>query len=136
MFNRLLIQSRVRSQLDDVVMEYFIHDLNAPLIVTFAPANYFLTPQQANAGKACWGFDFLRKQNFNVLAFNHIGFDNWYRSEGFVSALRELSPLISGFNERIGYGNSKGAFGVTLFADILKIDRAILLAPLSTRNIR
>ncbi|SHH76089.1 alpha/beta hydrolase [Ferrimonas marina] len=120
----------VTRQLGDVRLQAYLHDVTAPVVLTFASGNAALT--EGNEHTDNWGFGFLKKRGFNVISFNHIGSQNLFRHTALVAFLAELTPQLERFPERIGYGVSRGAFALGIHADALLLDRILMLMPIST----
>ena len=121
--------------LGGVYCKYHLSDSSRPLIVTFSHANNFIGTENVEDPDASpWGYDYLLKYKFNAISFSCINKNTWYREDDFHDEIKELAPYIQSFNTRLGYGASMGAFGVGAFASILKLDRVLLLNPISTLN--
>lgn len=132
--NSLELNQVARQQIDNVLMQYHIVDPAGQLMVTFAPAGEVLTQGETEKGKSPWGFDFFKKQGINILAFSAVVEPTWYRSAEFRAFLRELAPKLTGFSERLGYGASMGAYAVGAFADVLGLDRTLMITPVVSLN--
>lgn len=129
----LISHQATRLQVDNVLVQYQIFDINAPVMVTFPPNCQALTQDQVDADKQAWSFQFFNKRKMNVIAFNHIGGDDHYfDSVIFAQFLQKLSIALQQFPKRIGYGVSKGGFATAFYADMLQLDKALLLMPVST----
>ncbi|WP_158638098.1 hypothetical protein [Shewanella donghaensis] len=123
-----------RIVIDDVLVQYQIFDTNSPVMVTFPPGTEFLSKAQLTESKPAWAFKFFAKQKMNVIAFNHIGEENYFDSPALAIFIQKLSKELEVFPEAIGYGVSRGGFATALFADRLQLSRALLLMPVSTYN--
>ncbi|OBT07136.1 hypothetical protein A9267_14825 [Shewanella sp. UCD-FRSSP16_17] len=129
----LIEHQTVRLQVDNVLVQYHIFDTNEPVMVTFPPNCQALTQDQVDVDKQAWSFQFFSKRKMNIIAFNHIGGDDHYfDSFIFAQFLQKLSLALQQFPKRIGYGVSKGGFATAFHADTLKLDKALLLMPVST----
>ena len=60
--------------------------------------------------------------------------NSWYRNYSFYEFTKIFAKSLDTFSERLGYGGSMGAYGVSAYANILKIDRVLLMNPISTLN--
>ncbi|KAB2824740.1 cytosolic protein [Aliivibrio finisterrensis] len=120
--------------LDDVFVKYEFIDLDKPLLFTFSPAGTNLKEQDLHDDFAPWGYHLAQKQEVNIIAFQHLGQSNWFRSRNLIFFLEQLSTLLEPFKNRLGYGLSRGGFAVGAFADVLKLDQVLLFHPVSTKN--
>ena len=120
--------------LGDVYVKYDFIDINKPLLFTFSPAGTDVQEQDLHADFAPWGYHLAQKQNVNVIAFQHLGKSNWFRNRNLIFFLEQLSPLLTSFKTRLGYGLSRGGFAVGAFAKLLKLDQVLLFHPVSTKN--
>ncbi|MDP4984442.1 cytosolic protein, partial [Pseudoalteromonas tunicata] len=120
--------------LDDVFVKYDFVDLDKPLLFTFSPAGTNVQEQDLHSDFAPWGYKLGKKQNVNIISFQHLGKSNWFRSRNLIFFLEQLSPLLEPFNQRLGYGLSRGGFAVGAFANLLKLDQVLLFHPVSTKN--
>lgn len=118
---------------DTIVYKYDFHDLSKPLIVTFSPANISVDKVNGEYSSP-WAFDFLRKKGLNVLSFSCSSKKNWYRSEPLRKFIDKLSKELPQFSEKIGYGSSMGAYAVSAYSNLLKLNRVLLINPISTLN--
>ncbi|ABV38634.1 hypothetical protein Ssed_4030 [Shewanella sediminis HAW-EB3] len=123
----------VRQRIGNVIMLYRLVDVNAPVVITFPPADHGVAESEAWSCTP-WGFDFLTSQKINTISFADIGEHFYYHSAEFVNFIELLAQELVIFPQRLGYGVSKGGFGVSLHADRLGLDRALLMMPLSTFN--
>ncbi|WP_076537245.1 hypothetical protein [Shewanella sp. UCD-KL21] len=130
----LKLNQQVRIQVDDVFIQYHIFDVNQPIMVTFSPYSEPITDEQITSGKSAWGFNFFAKRQLNVVAFNQIGKNNIFESQIFEVFLVDFGKQLTLFPSRIGYGASLGGFALALYAEVLRLDRALLLMPVSTFN--
>ena len=119
--------------IDNIYGKYYLFDFTKPLVVTFAPLNAFITSSQLDSMPSPWGFDFMKNSGYNVVSFTCIDNNNWYRSQKFANFLLDsLSPILSKFYTRLGYGGSMGGYGVSAYANILNLQRVLLLNPISS----
>ncbi|MEA2019482.1 MAG: hypothetical protein U9N59_13670 [Campylobacterota bacterium] len=118
----------------DYYLKYFLSDYAKPLIVTFSPANILIDNKEADQQQSPWGFEFLLNENVNVLSFSCINKKNWYRSKELFSFLHKISIELDSFKIKLGYGSSMGGYAVGAFADLLNLDRVLLINPISTLN--
>lgn len=142
--NEWLTHSRAQQQaqlpmsggdlLDDVFVKYEFIDLNKPLLFTFSPAGTNLQEQDLHADFAPWGYHLAQKQQVNIIAFQHLGKSNWFRSRNLIFFLEQLSTLLEPFTCRLGYGLSRGGFAIGAFANLLQLDQVLLFHPVSTKN--
>ncbi|MCU4675927.1 cytosolic protein [Catenovulum sp. 2E275] len=120
--------------LDDVFVKYHFVDLNKPLLFTFSPAGTNVQEHDLHDDFEPWGYRLAQKQNVNIIAFQHLGISNWFRSRNLIFYLEQLSPLLTPFKQKLGYGLSRGGFGVGAFANLLKLNQVLLFHPVSTKN--
>ncbi|UYM18512.1 hypothetical protein [Endozoicomonas euniceicola] len=120
-------------KIDDVYCKFSLHNVNIPLIVTFSSAKIPI-PINKLDDPTCspWGFDFVSKSGFNVISFSCIEKDNWYRSDVFLKFIKQLGDKLRKFNSRLGYGESMGGYGVSAYANLLNLQRVLILNPIST----
>ncbi|ACJ31060.1 Cytosolic protein, putative [Shewanella piezotolerans WP3] len=131
----LLFNQTVRLQVDDVVIQYHIFDTAQPLMITFPPGSEAFSDSDLIENKTPWGYDFFAKRRMNVISFNHIGKGNYFTSNELVIFTEKLGKHLDCFCERIGYGVSRGGFATSMFSKNLRLDRALLLMPISTYDI-
>jgi len=120
--------------LGDVFVKYDFVDLSKPLLFTFSPAGTNLQVQDLHSDFAPWGYKLAQKQNVNIIAFQHLGRSNWFRSRNLIFFLEQLSTLLAPFETRLGYGLSRGGFAIGAFAKLLKLNQVLLFHPVSTKN--
>lgn len=120
--------------LGDVYVKYEFVDLSKPLLFTFSPAGTNLQEHDLTDDFAPWGYHLAQKQNVNIIAFQHLGKSNWFRSRNLIFFLEQLSTLLSPFKSLLGYGLSRGGFAVGAFAKLLKLDQVLFFHPVSTKN--
>jgi hypothetical protein len=120
--------------LGDIFVKYQFVDLKKPLLFLFSPAGTNLQLQDVNSDLSPWGYRLAQKQDVNIIAFQHLGRSNWFRSRNLIFFLEQLSTLLSPFKARLGYGLSRGGFAVGAFAKLLKLDKVLLFYPVSTKN--
>ena len=120
--------------LDDVFVKYHFIDPAKPLLFTFSPAGTNYQTSDLHEDFAPWGYRLAKKQQVNVIAFQHLGQSNWFRSRNLVFFLEQLASLLSPFKTRLGYGLSRGGFAVGAFSKLLDLDYVLLLHPVSTKN--
>ncbi|HHX8697993.1 TPA: cytosolic protein [Vibrio diabolicus] len=120
--------------LDDVFVKYEFVDLNKPLLFTFSPSGTDAQVQDLTPDFSPWGYDLGIQQQVNIIAFQHLGKSNWFRSRNLIFFLEQLSELLKPFKFRLGYGQSRGGFAIGAFADLLKLDHLLLFYPVSTKN--
>ncbi len=132
-----------KGTVDKVWYKFSIIDYNKPIVITFAPykPNSVLhSPEDIEKSDFeelfIWGFDFIKKEGFNVISFDTLKNGLWYRSEYLADYLKNLSEEIYGFPLRLGYGGSMGGYGVSVFSNLLNLNRVLLLNPFSTLNRR
>ncbi|MBE7215040.1 hypothetical protein MK852_07455 [Shewanella benthica] len=122
----------VRLRIGDVIVQYRLINKDTPVVITFPPGSEWITEQETNEQVKLWGFDFFKKQQINVISFIHTGQDDYFRSIELQNFIKQLGKFIAMFPDKIGYGSSRGGFAVSLHANALGLDRALLLMPLST----
>ncbi|WP_017445617.1 hypothetical protein [Gayadomonas joobiniege] len=120
--------------LDDVYVRYSFIDPNKPVLFTFSPAGTNVQVADTQAGYFPWGYKLAIKQGVNVIAFQHLGRVNWFRSQNLIFFLEQLAPLVEIFPSRLGYGLSRGGFAVGAFANLLQLNQVLLFHPVSTKN--
>ncbi|MGI2260580.1 cytosolic protein [Shewanella sp. GXUN23E] len=120
--------------LDDVYVKYQFVSPDKPLLFTFSPAGTDVQEHDLTEDFAPWGFRLAHKQNINVVAFQHLGKSNWFRSRNLIFFLEQLSTLLTPFRCRLGYGLSRGGFAIGAFARLLDLDQVLLFHPVSTKN--
>ncbi|WP_076414334.1 hypothetical protein [Shewanella sp. UCD-KL12] len=128
----LTFHKTVRQRIGNVIVQYRLLNINEPVVITFPPGSDGLTEQEAREGTAPWSYNFFTKQHKNIISFTHIGKDEYYRSIELQNFVKYLGSNLTDFSERIGYGVSRGGFAVALHANTLKLDRALLMMPLSS----
>lgn len=122
------------SLIDDVFVRYELVDVTKPLLFTFSPSGTNVQEQDLHPHFAPWGYHFAQQQNINIIAFQHLGVTNWFRSPSLIAFLELLSMLLSPFKCRLGYGWSRGGFAISAFAHLLQLDHVLLFYPVSTKN--
>jgi hypothetical protein len=120
--------------LGDIFVKYQFVDLKKPLLFLFSPAGPNIQLQDVNEDLLPWGYRLAQKQDINIIAFQHLGKSNWFRSRNLIFFLEQLATLLSPFQSRLGYGLSRGGFAVGAFANLLKLDKVLLFYPVSTKN--
>ncbi|MFO6423057.1 cytosolic protein [Motilimonas sp. KMU-193] len=120
--------------LDDVYVKYYLVDPNKPLLFTFSPAGTNYQEHDLTEDFEPWGYRLAKQQGINVMAFQHLGISNWFRSRNLIFFLEQLAPLLTPFQTRLGYGLSRGGFAVGAFANLLQLDKVLLFHPVSTKN--
>jgi hypothetical protein len=122
------------SLLDNVFVKYQLVDLTKPLLFTFSPSGTDVQEQELHPNFVPWGFQFAQQQGANIIAFQHLGVINWFRSPTLIDFLEQLSLLLTPFTCRLGHGLSRGGFAIGAFARLLKLDHVLLFYPVSTKN--
>lgn len=121
----------------DTFIKYKLVSKNRPLIITFPhdgnPFNH--VTGEIDEKTPCWGFDYLSKLDINVLSFGTITQNNYFLNNELVKYLECISNLLDIFPERLGYAFSKGGFGIGAYNRLLKIDRSLLIHPVSTKKL-
>lgn len=128
----LKFHQTIRQRIGNVLVQYRLIDIDAPVVITFPPGSEGMTEQEVDEKQHPWGFNFFTKQQINVISFTHINKDEYYRSIELQNFIKQLGDLLTEFPERIGYGISRGGFAAALHANALKLDRALLMMPLSS----
>ncbi len=120
----------------DIHCKYSIKSLDEPIIISFPPLGTHNSTDISTEDYSIkvWGFDYLKKQNWNVISIGFTGENNYFQSPDFISFLELLSPLLQLFPKRLGYGFSRGGFGVSTFADLLKLSSILLVHPISNKQ--
>jgi hypothetical protein len=120
---------------DNVFCKYQLFDTNKPLLFVFSNEASILSKEQVNNSTySTWEFDFLIKQEANVISFSCIENITWYRSLVFTEFMLSLGKAVKKFPEKLGYGSSMGGYGASAFSDVLHLERVLLLNPISTLN--
>ncbi|EKO3675413.1 cytosolic protein [Vibrio metschnikovii] len=120
--------------IDDVFVRYQLVDIDQPLLFLFSPSGSDVRQQELHADYVPWGYDFAQQQQVNVIAFQHLGMTNWFRSPSLIEFLEQLAPLLVRFPLRLGYGLSRGGFAIGAFANLLQLNHVLLFYPVSTKN--
>ncbi|MBE0464404.1 hypothetical protein [Halomonas colorata] len=121
-----------------IYVKYNIINKDSPVIFTFANGGSLvdLNQELGSDQPSPWGYEFLKGLGHNVVSFSCVkGCYNYYRDRDFYSQLLKLREYFSCFPERLGYGASMGGYGVSAYANVLGIDRVLLMNPISTRSI-
>lgn len=124
----------ISTVIDDIYFKYHLFDKSKPIVITFASHGSLVNLDNAESIHSPWGFDFVKKCNLNIISFSCTKTNSWYRSNKFYTFTKSLYNILGLFPERLGYGGSMGAFGVSAFSNDLNIDRLLLLNPISTLN--
>jgi hypothetical protein len=120
--------------LDNVFVRYEFVDLNKPLLFTFSPSGTDIQEQDLHPNFSPWSYQLAQQQKVNIIAFQHLGVTNWFRSPILIDFLEQLSLLLTPFDCRLGHGLSRGGFAVGAFAKLLRLDHVLLFSPVSTKN--
>lgn len=123
----------------NVYVKYRIVDESLPIVFTFANAyrgdsRCVLSADDVSNCISPWAFDPVAAYGLNVVSFASIGAPSWYRDQELAELIDGLGPQVLRFSERLGYGDSMGAFGVSAFSSRLHLDRLLLVSPISTLN--
>lgn len=120
----------------DVFVKIHIEDVRTPLIYTFSNASDITQAGDVDSvDYSPWGFEFVKKRGLNVIGFSAFGSESWYRGSEFHLCLEEnFSEVSKLFRSKFSYGSSMGGFGASVFADILGVDKLLLINPISTLN--
>lgn len=126
--------------IDNVYCFYKIYDIKKPIIITFPPApeknEKILTPNEVNINTPPWGYNFLTRFDVNIISFSHLVENHYFNSKAFCDFIYKLSPYLSPFPSRLGYSFSKGGFAIGTYAEVLGLDHALLVHPVSTKNLK
>ncbi|BDR15501.1 cytosolic protein [Vibrio sp. STUT-A11] len=120
--------------LDDVFVKYQLVDPNQPLLFTFSPSGTDVQIQDLTPNFDPWGYHLAQQQKVNIIAFQHLGKSNWFRSRNLIFFLEQLADLLEPFKCRLGYGESRGGFAISAFAKLLGLEHILLFYPVSTKN--
>ncbi|HIF9184642.1 TPA: hypothetical protein ACX6PV_001606 [Photobacterium damselae] len=131
----LNLNAETKIIIDGTLIQCHIYSKDKPLIITFSPAGSLLTYKQIKNGHSAWGFDFFKKLGYNILSFSAIESKHWFISPILLRYINSLEKQIILFPQRIGYGASMGAFGLSLHHKSLHIDKLLLITPLTPKNI-
>lgn len=122
-----------RLVIGDVYCKYFFFDCSRPLVVAFGNAGTVTSKSNITDDRySPWGFDISKSLDCNVLAFSCIEDTSWYRGRELHSFIEGISGFLLSFPFRLGYGGSMGGFAVGAFASVLRLDRVLLLTPITT----
>ncbi|WP_445363123.1 hypothetical protein ACJJIQ_22935 [Microbulbifer sp. ANSA003] len=120
----------------DVYCKYFFFDYSRPLVIAFANAASLTSNNNLNnENYSPWGFNFLKGLDCNVLAFSCIEDASWYRGHKLHEFIQGISNFLLPFSLRLGYGGSMGGFAVGAFASVLRVDRVLLITPITTLSV-
>lgn len=117
---------------DNMYYRYKIVSYNKPIIISFPPLGVHKT--DINDNTVIWGFNFLCSFDLNVISFGCIGDNNYYNSDSFIDFMEKLAGKINIFPNCLGYGFSRGGFGVGAYANLLSLDKILMVHPVSTKN--
>ncbi len=123
-----------RKLIKNTLIECAFFNFDEPLVICFNPAGKVLSSEQVNAKLHAWCYDFMFKQKINVIAINTVSENHWFLCPELEDYLKSLEDVIARFPQRLGYGVSMGAFGVSKYSQLLKIDRALLYSPLLPKD--
>lgn len=99
------------------------------LVVTFEDA--MLPPQRPDRFREPWGAAPFWKRRISTLTVKPKR-RTWYSDKSIVEGFEQMRPLLDRFRHRYGYGMSMGGFAALTFADLLRLDRVVAMAPQST----
>lgn len=120
--------------LGTIYFKYHLFDTDLPLIITFAPRSE-ISAESAKKGLSPWGFDYIKKLGYNVLSFQCLkGNINYYRDNTFLKKLPLIGEGLPNFTERLSYGVSMGGYAATAFSNPLKVDRVLVISPITSRR--
>jgi len=109
-----------------------VFDWDEPVVITFSMMGKY-APINIEESCELWGHSFLAKKKINVISFECIEKAHWYLDENLPLLINEmLEPILCRFPERLGYGGSMGGFGLLAFHDLLKINRLLVVNPITT----
>lgn len=116
-----------------VFCKYHLFDTSKPIVMSFSNAGeIFNTSRDDVTEYKPWGYDFLIKQDLNVMSFSCVDKPFWYRDEEFYQFVEQLSKITMLFERRIGYGGSMGGYAASAFSEPLKLTELILFNPISS----
>lgn len=72
------LNKEVKIILKDTLIQYYIFDCNAPLMIAFSPAGKTLRKNELERGVNAWAFNFFYNKGFNVICFNSIESKHWF----------------------------------------------------------
>ncbi len=120
---------------NNLFMQYYIFDEKLPIVITFGPLGTQIDNEDIqNSIAEAWGFKFIKSQGLNVISFGWTGKNTWYRDHSTFKFMENLSTELENFPERLGYGGSMGGYAVSAYSNTLKLDRILLINPISTLN--
>jgi len=132
--NNFIFNKEQSFVMHNVYCKYYLMDIKKPLMVTFGAANSHIASSELVNSPSPWAFDYIKKKGINVISFSSIDSDCWYRNKEFHNYLKSVSKNISIFSERLGYGGSMGAYGISAYSNTLNLTRVLLFCPVSTLN--
>lgn len=112
-----------------------ITDKSRPILVAFTNMGAAVSPEEFYSNLfIAWGDKIAFANGVNIISFGCIEEDNWYRNSELTSFISEIGKVINNFPERLGYGGSMGGGAAGSFAELLNLDRLLLLNPITTLN--
>lgn len=117
---------------DKTYIKFSFLNIHKPVVVTFSMMGAYVEENKKNIENPVWGYDYIVNKGLNCISFCCIGEDNWYIDDGLRKYLSIISEALEVFPERLGYGGSMGGVGVLLYANVLKVDRVLVMNPIST----
>jgi hypothetical protein len=129
---KLIFNEDVSSCIDNVYCKYYLFDTDKPIVIAFGSAGKRISKTGIKKSESPWAFDFIKRQNLNVICFAATETVCWYQSPIFKNHLKLLAKEISIFRVILGYGGSMGGYGVSAYSNTLNLTRALLLNPIST----
>ena len=125
----LALNKKTRIIKDKLLIQYQIFSLDEPIVIAFSNGGYVLTQEEVTNNKSGWSFDFFAKNKINVLTITPVEEKLWFLNKSCLDFIDYISPQLKIFPERLGYGASAGALGVSIHASTLKLDRILLFSP-------
>ena len=118
----------------NVYCKYQLLDADRPVVVSFAHHISGVEEDKIEQSPDPWAFQYLSARSPNVVCFSFIsGKYTYYRDRNLLDALPGISSSLRLFPQRLGYGCSAGAYAVSAFSNVLRLDKILLLCPISTR---
>ena len=130
--------------IEDVYCRYSLKDFSLPLIITFSPLGEGENKYESYGERYIqiqkkeylpWGYKYVKSLGFNIISFSPLMEDNWYRNPYFHLFLEKLGLTLKKIpNKKYGIGASMGAYGISAFANVLNLNKILLMSPISTLN--
>ncbi|WP_281662158.1 MULTISPECIES: hypothetical protein [Halomonadaceae] len=117
---------------DKTYCKFSLLDKTRPVVISFAMMGSYVRGDEKDVDSSVWSFDYILQKNLNCISFCCIDDASWYRDVDLIKWLNLIASAIRYFPERLGYGGSMGGYGVLAYSDILKMDRVLVMNPITT----